>query len=218
MKFKFEKLGSLYQGEVELKDLTIICGENNTGKTYIANSIYALLANWQQLLAWRLRPEHINRLEEQGVISINLQEEIVDHWQSILDTTMSQLVKNLSEFLAAPPERFLDTRFSLNQAINTEWIDEDFETNYNTVKGKPLLSIKKSAGQAFAEIAIVIEAGVDLSPFSALSSIISNQLSHLVLGKTFPHVFIASAERTGAAVFRGDILLPKVHRMIYMLC
>ncbi len=34
MKFQFEKLGALdKQTEIELGDLTILCGANNTGKT-----------------------------------------------------------------------------------------------------------------------------------------------------------------------------------------
>ena len=47
MKFTFEKLGLLDYVEVELADLTLICGENNTGKTYVTYAIYGFLRSWR---------------------------------------------------------------------------------------------------------------------------------------------------------------------------
>ncbi len=127
MKFQFEQLGPLYKGEVELADLTIICGENNTGKTYITNSLYALLFSWQQLLAWDLSENDMFKLQSEGFIGIDLQKEIVDNWTVILQNTMDKLAENLNDFLATPPERFKDTRLSLLMPITNDWIGRDFE-------------------------------------------------------------------------------------------
>ena len=44
MKIQFENLGCIEQGSVELNDLTIFCGKNNTGKTYAMYTLYGLLA------------------------------------------------------------------------------------------------------------------------------------------------------------------------------
>ena len=54
MKFKFEKLGAIDEATVELAPLTVICGRNNTGKTYITYAIYALLSSWRQLIGWQV--------------------------------------------------------------------------------------------------------------------------------------------------------------------
>ncbi|HIF9293640.1 TPA: AAA family ATPase [Photobacterium damselae] len=43
MKFHFEHLGPIKKGSVELGDLTIICGRNSVGKTYVSHSIWGLL-------------------------------------------------------------------------------------------------------------------------------------------------------------------------------
>ena len=40
MKIKVKNLGVLRQAEFELGDFTIICGENNTGKTYATSALY----------------------------------------------------------------------------------------------------------------------------------------------------------------------------------
>ena len=40
MKFVFKNLGPIHEAELELGDLTIIAGRNNTGKTYVAYTLY----------------------------------------------------------------------------------------------------------------------------------------------------------------------------------
>ena len=43
MKVKIKNLGILKQAEFSLGDLTIICGGNNTGKTYATYSLFGFL-------------------------------------------------------------------------------------------------------------------------------------------------------------------------------
>ncbi len=43
MKFTFQNLGPIKKAELELGDLTIVAGGNNTGKTYIAHALYGFL-------------------------------------------------------------------------------------------------------------------------------------------------------------------------------
>ena len=50
MKFQFEKFGYVDKGTVELGDLTIICGPNNVGKTYVSYSIYGFISNLKSLI------------------------------------------------------------------------------------------------------------------------------------------------------------------------
>ena len=209
MKFKFEQLGPLYEAEIELADLTIICGENNTGKTYVTNSLYALLYAWQQLLAWDLSEEDMTKLVNEGFINIDLQKEIVENWDAILQKTMTRLADNLHDFLATPPERFKDTRFSLTAPITTDWVKRSVDDGLNSIKGKRLVSIKKQPEQTVVEIAIVIESGDELPPVHSLAGFIRQQLIEIVLGKTFPDVFITTAERTGSAIFRGELNFSK---------
>ncbi|ACB51007.1 hypothetical protein cce_1657 [Crocosphaera subtropica ATCC 51142] len=47
MKFEISNLGYIKQAEIELGDLTIICGKNNTGKTYVNYAIYGFLRTWK---------------------------------------------------------------------------------------------------------------------------------------------------------------------------
>ena len=50
MKFIFKNLGPIHEAELELGDLTIIAGQNNTGKTYMVYALYGFLKMWKDLL------------------------------------------------------------------------------------------------------------------------------------------------------------------------
>ena len=47
IKARFENVGPIKKAELELGDLTIIAGQNNTGKTYLAHTLYNFLNFWK---------------------------------------------------------------------------------------------------------------------------------------------------------------------------
>ena len=47
---RLKNIGILKQAEFSLGDLTIICGENNTGKTYATYALYSFLKSWHQFI------------------------------------------------------------------------------------------------------------------------------------------------------------------------
>jgi predicted ATPase len=48
MKIKIKSLGALQQAEFELAMLTIICGGNNTDKTYATYAMFGFLTFWRE--------------------------------------------------------------------------------------------------------------------------------------------------------------------------
>ena len=54
VKFKLENIGLIEKIEVSLNDLTLICGQNNTGKTYVTYSIYGFLDSWSNLIDFNI--------------------------------------------------------------------------------------------------------------------------------------------------------------------
>jgi len=72
--FKFRNIGPLKEAELELGDLTIIAGRNNTGKTYLAYTLYGFLKLWRQ---W---PEiaNVRTLIEDEALHIKARQEFID--------------------------------------------------------------------------------------------------------------------------------------------
>ncbi len=57
MKFNLSNLGYLKQATIELGDLTRICGQNNTGKTYVNYGSYGFLEVWKSNIDFNLEKE-----------------------------------------------------------------------------------------------------------------------------------------------------------------
>ncbi len=63
MKVKVKNLGVLKQAEFTLGDLTIICGGNNTGKTYATNALFGFLFTWRQIFFIEIKDDMITILD-----------------------------------------------------------------------------------------------------------------------------------------------------------
>ena len=72
MRIRLKNLGILKHAEFSLGDLTIICGENNTGKTYTAYALYGFLRSWRELMDFSIGDVQIQRLLTEGVLTIGL--------------------------------------------------------------------------------------------------------------------------------------------------
>ena len=61
MKFRFKNIGPINEAELELGDLTIIAGRNNTGKTYIVHTLYGFLRHLRRNVLKVLSADHLDQ-------------------------------------------------------------------------------------------------------------------------------------------------------------
>jgi predicted ATPase len=72
MDISIQNLGAIKQADISLGDFTIICGKNNTGKTYVTYAIYGFLDYWHHGLSIYIPPNIISEVIEKGSISVPL--------------------------------------------------------------------------------------------------------------------------------------------------
>jgi predicted ATPase len=99
MKVTLKNLGLFKQAEFTLGDLTIICGNNNTGKTYATYALFGFLHFWHEDFFETKRDDieidldfndsKIEELISTGATIINLEEITVD----LFDLTMDSVCK-----------------------------------------------------------------------------------------------------------------------------
>lgn len=214
MRFNFNKLGPIHEGEIELANLTVLCGKNNTGKTYITNSIYSYLTKWKELIDWSL-PEILEKeLYENAVASIDLNEFIVTKLDSLTKKSAENLRNRLGNYFACSDTIFEETNFEINIKLKDEWIEREYDNDFRSSSGKVFLSIKKPSNSTIAEI---ISTEVDgAPPLYILDDVISQTLISIVLSTNIPTTFIASAERTGASIFKNELNFNK-NQLVRML-
>ncbi len=129
VKYKLKNIGPIKEAELELGDLTIIAGENNTGKTYLTYALYGFLnmiAKGRHSGIYRARYpfRHINSVID---INIALVGSSNNMKETVAVTTYSELTKfikkqierlcytysrrDLHETFAMPEEQFINAKY-----------------------------------------------------------------------------------------------------------
>lgn len=215
MKLSFENLGALDRGEIELADLTIVCGENNTGKTYVTYALYCLLKTWKRLINLHLTREFVE-LRQSGVVRIDAQEKIVNEWPVISQSVLERFHNAFPEMLASKSDLFKSTKLDFLIKIDDRWKKEKFSRELRSGKDRLLVTILKQENSSIVEIAAPKPDEGMNSPISPLGEFIKEALVDMILSGSMPNVFMVSTERTGATTFRNELNLAK-NRIIDLL-
>ncbi|EIJ42719.1 hypothetical protein BegalDRAFT_1845 [Beggiatoa alba B18LD] len=202
MRFSFENLGVLPKGEIELADLTVLCGANNTGKTYITYALYGFLKNWRNLT--KIPSLEWNKLNN-NLYEIDLEKQLFPKIQSILDEATKDYQKNLLHTVFGTfVERFSTTHLSFN-IDNLDIVIKSLHHIELQRNESHLVGLKKQENSPILQF--------DFSSTKEQPNInaIYNQLAikYICFAPFFPYPFIISTERTGAIAFQNDLNLGK---------
>jgi predicted ATPase len=209
MKIKVKHLGALREAEFTLGDLTIICGGNNTGKTYATYALFGFLYTWQRMLSIQINDDKIEELLADGVIRIDIQE-YVKKSEQIIIKACERYTKELPKIFAAPIDRFKNTEFNISLEIKTEDIKlkNKFDRKMGSANAE-IFSITKSEESTELVVTLLVEKDKVKIPHEFIKFLIADAIKDIIFAQFFPRPFIASAERTGAAIFRKDLNFAK---------
>lgn len=211
MKIRLKNFGILKQAEFELGDITIICGENNTGKTYAAYALFGFLSTWRRnidlIKSARISEKAIKNLLNDGTVQIDFVEYVVKNAEAILAKICKVYTQSLSEIFAAPKDRFQDSRFQIS--LNLDTLPETVRSMSFKIKvgsqNRPFFAISTMKRNAQLEISLLGEKQeVNISE-SRVRRLINYTVNKIIFEKFFPDTYIASTERTGAAIFRKEL-------------
>ncbi len=203
MKVQVRNLGALRQAEFSLGEMTIICGSNNTGKTYATYALLGFLAFWREVFFVAVKAEDIRRLLAKGVVHIDLSEYLKDS-ERILVEGCQAYTKQLPTVFAAPADRFQKTEFQVELDSADVRPVGQYKRRISSANSV-LLSMTKSEGSSELVVTLLVEKEEISLPDDVITQYIGNALKEVIFGRVFPNPFIASAERTGAAIFRKEL-------------
>ena len=181
MDIKLKNLGILRQAEFTLGDLTIICGGNNTGKTYATYALCGFLYLWreQKLPLFEISDDKIQQLLSEGVVTLDLNT-YVEQAAQVLAQACQAYSQQLPQIFAAPPERFKETVFEV--IINTQDIslNQKFEQRISTASGEERLFIFKSEDSTELVITLLGETEKVKIPPSIIKDVIADSLEEII--------------------------------------
>lgn len=203
MKIQIRKLGALRQAEFTLGDMTIICGGNNTGKTYATYALFGFLTYWREGLRIEVSAQAIDMLLAVGAVSIDIGA-YRKKAPAILAAGCKAYAGQLPMVFAASTDRFRESQF----AVTIDQADISFSGKYERrmrAANAELFSITKEENSSDLVITLLVEKEKLKIPEDVIVRVIGDALKDIIFGHLFPNPFIASAERTGAAIFRKEL-------------
>lgn len=204
MKLTIENLGALRHGEIELADLTIVCGENNTGKTYLTYTLYGLL---QYLNS---EPDFIGNNDCQELGKSHFEINLVEAQVSIkhhVEAAISGFTKRLGNTLSGQQSRFDSTTLKSDLTIDPNFLARSLSRQIR-VGPREIIIVEKKPDDPVLRATSASE-DLEQFPKALWMRILSEALLDVFFRHEVPNVFIVSTERTGAVTFKNELNLTK---------
>lgn len=201
LQVKIERLGPIVEGEFKIKKLTVLCGENNTGKTYASYSIYGLL---RELFYLHISHPAIDQLElaDKGQFDIDLCDP-VRQLESGIKLINEKTSEQLYKIFSAKQEAFSNAKVSMA-------IDEQFliDTIYQLRETSPW-PLRDMEFQFIKEAESLVAKVLYSGETDELKKRIKLLAKMLIEDKTVDRVkglvFLLPAERSGLNLFYREL-------------
>ena len=203
MKISVSGIGILDEAEFSLGKMTIICGENNTGKTYATYALFGFLSYWREVFSIEIDEKDITSLLNEGILHLNINT-YIDRSEQIIDSCCKAYSNQLSMVFAAQKDRFEGSSFIIKLHKDELKPLENFERRFQSSKSD-LFMLSKNKDSHNLTVTLLGEKTNLLVPKEVVRKIIGDALKDIVFSDIFPRPFIASAERTGVAIFRKEL-------------
>lgn len=213
MKFEMKNLGVISEAKLALGNLTIICGENNTGKTYATYAIYGFLSRWRQAMFTVLKDEVSKSIERNSKLIFDLSSILEGKLNKYMESICDSYEKVLPGVLASEDEMFNGVKFK----FEIENVGDVIKKNYNRIiksgsEGRILANINKETDSSLLTV-LISDDYVQNQSMSSIIDFVADALIDIAFSDFMPNVHVSSAERTGAAIFRNELDIART-RMI----
>lgn len=198
MKLKVDNLGKIVQSEIELNNLTILVGDNNSGKTYITYSIYGMLKNWTDFINYNSFKNLEDRLKSEGQITLK-KDEIQTIITNSIVTESSNFQKRIRDLFNDKEKIFADTKVQLEFEKPTEFKNSEKKIH---IGDNIVFDGKLHDNTLYISYIKQINNEIDDSLFKR---VIGNLFAYLVFDDIFPDPTIITAERLGISLFYKEL-------------
>ncbi|MDR1020415.1 MAG: ATP-binding protein [Synergistaceae bacterium] len=211
MRFVLENIGPLLAAHLELGDITIICGENNTGKTYATYALYGFLKKARQVSTpFEISDAQFRELFQSGKLAIRyVPGRVVAMMREMFSLVSLEYATELPDTLACSVDSlsgasvsaeffdddFVPTGRRMNSAIH---VSTDLSTVLNINVRRGVINIQLNNREHKEQLE-----GADMREW------VSDAVTRIFVKQLFPDAFIASVERTGIEIFRDEISLAR---------
>lgn len=205
MKFSISNLGPIDSAEITLAPLTVLCGKNNTGKTYASYSLFCSLDFIRNGLSFPVPEETIDELIRNGEteIRLDMSQEVLDAY---FDMASRRACAMVPVFFAAEPSHFKHSKLNLSVGTDDLVVPVSYSKTY---KAGNLFSLQLSKPRGSQRLNVTLLRSAMTPVKDAQKEIIENAIGstikEIIFKDTLPAITFTSTERTGALMFRDEL-------------
>ncbi|MBF0302148.1 MAG: AAA family ATPase [Desulfamplus sp.] len=204
MKIEIQQLGVIEQAEFELGDMTIICGSNNTGKTYATHATYGFFDYLRSNSEFPVEKNTLEKLFNEGTIRIPLYS-YMENLPKYLNDIAKKYSERLFHVFAGNEKKFENARLNITLDNVGKFTPAAVDIRLGSAE-KSVLHIKSSDNKEELEVSLIVDKTKDeIPPIHIVRKMVSDSIGTAILDGIIPKTFLASAERTGAAIFQKEL-------------
>ena len=225
--FTFKNLGPIDNAELELGDLTIVAGRNNTGKTYLVYTLYGFLTTWKDWPGPALRTRRAraaergrrgeryqerypvfeqicDQVDQNGQGEVLVDRDVLSQERTDVMTSLTRGFSRggLAGVFSSPPEKFEKATFGMKLGKESPW--PDLPVDETGPGDTPPIRYDG------AKLSVVADRPVSKAYHPVA---LRRHLWHRYLQFLFPELpsdpFVLSAERFGISLFYRELDLRK---------
>lgn len=218
MTIKLGKMGVLEDATLDAGKLTILCGRNNTGKSYLTYSFYGVLSYLRDMDRYLFDADTTRELVEKGSCTVDLLGLAKSYWREMSVDQKNRMMRFVPRWFGRAEE--LPSTASLNFTVSDDDVagisrrlnsfecdfpiktQEDYTLRFTKQKGTTLVTCTYVHGQSSEEL----YKGVNINvPESAVQN--AKWIIAFLVRDRLPRPFIIGSERTGVSVFKEEFSL-----------
>lgn len=209
MKFTVKNLGRIDEAEYTLAPLTVICGLNNTGKTYITHATYAFLDFIRHSMPLTLPQTNLDELFTSGSTSFSLAP-FRERINELLSSASKAFSRDIFKVFAGKAALFENASFSgsllPNEMPSADKTESTTPIPDSDIQGKSFLQITIDTQSSVLSASIKPgSTGDGPIPASLVETLLADTVRTFLVSGVIPRPFISSTERTGAAIFQREL-------------
>ena len=218
MKVDIKELGYVKNVQLDLdKDLTILCGPNNTGKTYVAYAIYGLMKFRSELPKSKKVAEEIKNLIEKGQIELDIIDLLTENNAAYLNAIGRSYVKQIPKVFASDDTTFSKTEIKIELGeitdLRTKILAEKISQEIG-IRNSVSVKIVKEINSSTISCLLIEKENKDVTnkheiPTSILLDFIADRIFNILIDFIFPKTYIAPAERIAINIFSKELSLKR---------
>lgn len=202
MKVTLENLGVIKHAEFELGDLTLICGRNNTGKTYATHAVYGFFEYLRSSMRFSIDKTVLAKLRDDGAVSVPLFP-YIQGIRKTIDVSARAYSQNLYRVFSGNRKDFEDARFAFEldvpEAIKPRRRNVRFGAGENS-------RLEMRLAEDGMNLNVLLSYRDKEEPDELLwEDMLNTGLRMVLYSGLLPNPFMSSAERTGAAIFQKEL-------------